>query len=151
MHHEQLSKTFMVTAPGALVDDASLTTVEIDTLGYDACEIIVIQGATDIAMTALAVTESDTSASGHANITGLVWGTSNNIDGSASTLPSATDDGLFQIAQINLAGRKRYLDVTATVGDGSVGGYYAVIARLSRAEESPTTIAQFGANEVLRV
>ncbi len=107
-------KYVSVTPPAAIVDDASYTTAEIDTLGFDYCTIVVYLGASDIAMAALAVTESDSSGSGHANVTGLVWGTSTNIDGSTSALPSATDDNKFQIAQIDLRGRKRYLDVTAT-------------------------------------
>ncbi|MGB0973235.1 MAG: hypothetical protein ACPGVG_20115, partial [Mycobacterium sp.] len=57
----QCDKFVMVTAPAAIVDNASLTTAEIDTVGYDYARVLVILGATDIAMTALTVTESDTS------------------------------------------------------------------------------------------
>ena len=147
----QKAKWVMVTAPAAIVDNASLTTTEIDTLGWDYCEYIVILGATDIAMTALTVTESDTSGSGHANVTGLIWGTSTNSDGSTSALPSATDDNTFQIAQIDLRGRKRYLDLTATVGDGAAGTFVTVIARLSRGDTSPNSATEAGADEILRV
>ena len=139
-----------ITPPAAIVDNASLTTAEIDTNGWDHMELVVFMGATDIAMTALAVTESDTTGSGHANITGLVWGTSTNIDGSTSALPSATDDNTFQIAQIDLRGRKRFIDLTATVGDGTVGGFYTAFARLTRAEISPSSASEAGANEILR-
>lgn len=141
-----------ITRPAAIVDNASLTTTEVDTIGYDYAEIVVYVGTTDIAMTALTVTESDTSGSNHSSVTGLVWGTSSNIDGSTSALPAAGDDGTFQIAQIDLRGRKRYLDLTATVGNGTNGGYYVAFARLSRADEAPVTISAMGdADEVLRV
>lgn len=145
------AKYVAITPPAAIVDDASFTTNEIDTAGWDYLEIIGLLGATDIAMVALAVTESDTSGSGHANVTGLVWGTSTNIDGTTSALPSATDDNTIQIAQIDLRGRKRYIDVTATGGNGTNGAYFTIIGRLSRGENTPTTVAQMGANEVLRV
>ena len=147
----QKVKYVSVTPPAAIVDNASYTTAEIDTLGWDYCTIVAYLGATDIAMAALAVTESDTSGSGHANVTGLVWGTSSNADGSTSALPSATDDNTFQVAQINLTGRKRYLDVTATAGNGTNGTFLTILAILSRGDASPSTIAEAGADEVLRV
>lgn len=144
-------KYVMVTAPAAIIDNASATTTEIDTKGYNECTIVCIIGATDVAMSALAVTESDTSGSGHANVTGLVWGTSTNIDGSTSALPVAGDDNTFQVAQIDLKGRKRYLDVTATIGNGTAGTFFTCIAILSRAEESPNTATDAGCDEILRV
>jgi hypothetical protein len=144
-------KFLSVTPPAVIVDNASLTTTEIDTLGWDYATYIVYMGATDIAMTALAVTESDVTASGHANVTGLIWATSANIDGSTSALPTAGDDNTFQVAQINLVGRKRFLDLTATVGDGTAGQYTAVLCILSRGKIGPNTVAESGCNELLRV
>lgn len=146
---ERLVKFVSITPPAAIIDNASATTAEIDTNGFEHMTVVVYLGATDIAMTALAVTHSDTAGSGHANITGLVWGTSTNLDGSTSALPSATDDNLFQIAHIDLRGKKRYIDVTATIGDGAAGTFITILGILSRAAESPTTIAEVGANEVL--
>lgn len=147
----QNCKFVAITPPGALVDDASLTTAEIDTNGFDYMTIVVHLGATDIAMSALTVTEADVTATNHTAITGLVWGTSANIDGDTSALPVATDDNTFQVAQIDLRGRKRFIDLTATVGDGTAGGYYTAFAILSRAAESPVTTTQMGCDEVLRV
>lgn len=140
-----------ITPPAAIVDNASYATAEVDTLGYDYAKIVVWLGATDIAMTALAVTESDTSGSGHTNVTGLVYGTSTDIDGNVSTLPSATDDNKFFEFDIDLRGRKRYLDVTATAGDGTTGTFAVIFAELSRAEETPVTATERGAAAVLRV
>ena len=143
-------KTVSITPPAAISDNATLTTTEIDTLGWSYMTIIVYLGATDIAMAALAVTQSDTAGSGHANITGLVWGTSTNIDGTTSALPSATDDNLFQIAQIDLKGKKRYIDVTATTGDGAAGAFVTILGILSRPQVSPISASEAGANEILR-
>lgn len=140
-----------ITPPAAIANNTSPTTAEIDTLGWDHLMIIVQLGATDIAMTALTVTESDTSGSGHTAITGLVWGTSTNIDGSTSALPSATDDNLFQIAQIDLRGRRRYIDLTATIGNGATGAFFFAMGILERAKVSPSSMSGMNANEVLRV
>jgi hypothetical protein len=139
-----------ITPPAAILDNTSPTTAEIDTLGWSYMTIIVYLGATDIAMTALSVTHSDTAGSGHSAITGLVWGTSTNIDGTTSALPSATDDNLFQVAQIDLIGKRRYIDVTATIGDGAAGGFITIMGILSRPQVSPTTASEAGANEILR-
>jgi len=147
----QLTKLVNLTPPAAIVDDASLAVAELDTLGYDYCEFIVILGATDIALTALTLTESDSAGTGHGNITASIWGTADNHVGSTSTLPSATDDNGFFKYEINLTNRKRYIDATITVGDGTAGGFYTVIAILSRAKESPSTAAQAGCKEIIRI
>ena len=151
MIHGQRQKFVSITPPAAIKDNGAYTTSELDTNGYDYCTLVVYLGATDIAVAALAVTESDTSGSGHANVTGLIWGTSNNTGGSASTLPSATDDNKFFLMQIDLRYRKRYLDLTATAGDGTAGTYLAAFALLERAKEGPDSAADQGAAQILRV
>lgn len=127
-------KRVLVTPPAAILDNTSASTTEIDTLGYDYCTIDVLIGASDIAMTALKVQESDTSGSGFGDVTGLVYGTSTNDAGSTSTLPTATDDNKVFSFEIDLRGRKRYLDLVATAGNGTNGTYVSAIAYLSRAE-----------------
>jgi len=150
MNRLQNVKYVSVTPPGAILDNASATTAEIDTLGFDYLSIVCQVGETDIAMTALKVTESDASGSGHADVTGLVFGTSTDIDGNASALPSATNDNGFFVFLIDLRGRKRYIDLVATMGDGTAGGYFSAIGLLSRGETSPTTEATMNA-QVLAV
>lgn len=150
MQRSQMCKEFIVTSPGALIDNASATTNSIDTLGYDYVTIDVILGATDIALTALKVQEADADT-GYADVTGLVWGTSANIAGATSTLPSATDDNKVFKFEIDLRGRKRWLDVVATFGDGTVGGYIAILAKLWRAKDGPITASERGCAEILRV
>lgn len=140
MHPFLGSKYGILISPAAIVDDASWTTNEIDTLGYDYLKIHFFIGASDIAVAALAVTESDTSGSGHANVTGLVAsGTTG--DG---RLPTATDDDKIFSMFIDLRGRKRYIDVTATAGDGTAGTFAAGLYELCRAKETPTTAAEQG-------
>jgi hypothetical protein len=144
-------KVIRVIDPAAIVDNASWTTEEIDTKGFDYCQVHCFVGATDIAHAALKVQESDTSGSGFADVTGLVFGTSTNTDGSTSTLPSATDDNKFFIFDIDLRGRKRFLDLVATAGNGALGTFMAAWAVLSRAGETPMTAAERGASQILRV
>lgn len=147
----QCDKFVMVTAPAAIIDDASLTTTEIDTKGYDYCRVLVVVGATDIALTALSMTESDSAGSGHAAISGLDFDGDTDIDGSTAALPSATDDNNCFAFEIDLRGRKRYLDVTATVGNGTAGGFVSVFALLSRGDELLQSVSNRGYGGVLRV
>lgn len=147
MNYLQNCKVVNVIPPVAIVDDASWTTTEIDTKGYDACAIYINLGATDIAAVALKVQESDTSGSDFADVTGLVYGTSTlpAVDGGAtSSLPSADDDGKVFAFFIDLKGRKRYLDVVATAGNGTAGTFASGIAVLYKAEQAPTTATDKG-------
>ncbi len=140
-----------LTFPVAIVDDASWTTVELDTAGYDFAVVNVMLGASDIAIAAFAVTESDTAGSGHANVTGAIYGTSANDTGSTSTLPSATDDNKIFSVYLDLRGRKRYLDLTLTAGNGTAGTFAVAWAELWRAKDSPRTAAQAGYSQRLIV
>ena len=135
----------------AIVDDASWTTIEIDTLDYDYCTIIFNLGATDIAMAALKVQQSDTSGSGFADITGATADGGTDIAGGTAALPSATDDGNVIVFQIDLKGKKRYLDLVATAGNGTTGTYGSAVAILTKGASAPTTVAASGAETIIRV
>jgi len=50
-------KLVSVTPPAAIIDNASATTAEVDTKGWDHARYIIYVGATDIAMAALNLTE----------------------------------------------------------------------------------------------
>lgn len=149
--HAQNTKFVSITPPAAIVDNSAYTTAELDTLGWDYAQIVVYLGATDIAMAACKVTESDTSGSGHADVSGLDTDGDTNIDGSAATLPTATDDNGFCVFELDLRGRKRYLDLSATAGNGTNGTFLAAFAILSRGGDAPTSISDRGAFEILRV
>ena len=129
MINAQNTKKVSVTPPAAIVDNASFTTAEIDTLGWEYATITVYLGATDIAMTALKLTESDTAGSGHADVSGFDFS-------SDGTLPSATDDNGFFTFYVDLTARERYLDVVATAGNGAAGTFAAIWCELSRGHEA---------------
>lgn len=136
-----------VTYPAAIVDNASWTTVEIDTVQsgvkYNYADIYVMFGAMDIAVTAFKVQESDTSGSGFADVTNAVGGTD-------FTLPSATSDNTLWCIRLDLRKRKRYLDLVLTGGDGAAGTYAAAWVVLSRGNETPVNATAHGlATEII--
>lgn len=133
----QNCKFVPVTPPGVIVDDSAFTTAELDTKGFAYACILCSLGAMDIAMAALKLQESDTSGSGFADVTGAVGGTD-------FTLPSATDDNKIVAFFVNLIGRKRYLDLVATGGNGSTGTYMSVVAILSDAQITPSSVSERG-------
>ena len=126
MNALQNVKVVNVTPPAAIVDAASFSTTAIDTAGFGKLAVYFSLGATDFAMTALKLQESDDSGmSGAADITGCVYGATG-----APALPTATDDNKVFGFFVNLAGRDRYIDVVATAGDGSAGTFGACTAIL---------------------
>lgn len=146
MNQQQYVVRKWITPPAAISDNATLTTTEIDTIGYNYATIVVGIGATDIAMGSLKVTESDTAGSGHADITGADFSVA------PATVPSATDDNKFFVVNIDLRnGRKRYLDVTATTGNGTAGTYVCIWIELTRAQIAPVGAAALNADQVLSV
>lgn len=108
--------------PAAIVDDAAFTSVEIDTLGFDAAVGLFHYGTSDIALAALGLEESDTSGSGFAAVADFTF----------SSLPSSTADGSLYGMFIDLRKRKRYLKITATAGNGSAGTYASATMTLYR-------------------
>jgi hypothetical protein len=142
-------KLVSLTPPAAIVDAGAYTTAALDTRGYDYCTIVAYLGASDIAMAALKVQESDTDGS-YGDVTGLVYGTSLGIDGVASDLPSATDDNKFFGFEIDLRGRKRFLDVSATAGDGAAGTFATLFAILWRGDTAEQDAASRGFANILR-
>lgn len=153
-----------VVPPAAIVNNASVTANVIDTQGFRFLEVYVILGATDIALTALKLTESDVKSSGTALTSpadisaanassysgGTVMGTDKNDTGVTSTLPSATDDNHVFKFEIDLRGRKRYILPVITVGNGSTGAYVCVLAELSRGENMPGTAAGKNVTQLMR-
>jgi hypothetical protein len=135
--------------PGAIKDNASFTASAIDTLGFDYALIAIQVGATDIAMAALKLQESDASGSGYADVTSGTFDGSTDLFGSTAALPSATDDNAFFLIAVDLRKRKRYLKIVATAGDGTSGSYLAAMCILSRAKITPNTAAEMGASSVL--
>lgn len=133
----QATKFVSVTPPGAIVDNTSWTTAAIDTKGWDYLDIYVYFGATDIAMAALKLQTADADT-GYADMTGGSFATS------PATLPAADADNTCVAWHVNLVGKKRWFDVVATAGDGSLGTYATIFAILSRGEQAPSTAALRG-------
>lgn len=148
-------KTVMLAQPAAIVDNASFTTLALDTKGFAFAEIFVAIGALDIAVAALKVQESDATSdantlSSGTDVVGTRFGTDANDTGATSTLPSATDDNKLYKFEIDLKGRKRYLDVTLTGGDGAAGTYAVVWAHLHEGDNVPTSAADKGVAQLMR-
>jgi hypothetical protein len=145
------AKYVAVISPAAIVDAASFTTNEVDTLGFNYATFIFQLGATDIAMTALKVQESDTSGSGFADITGADMSSATDIDGAATALPSDADDNKFVVIQLDLRGRKRYLDLVATAGNGSTGTFASCVCVLTQADVAPESVSAANCDTLVRV
>lgn len=145
-------KTVLLTPPAAIVDNAAFTTAALDTKGFGHAEIFVAFGAMDIAATVLKAQESDDSGmSGATDITGTVVGTDANDTGSTSTLPSATSDNTIFKFEIDLKGRKRYLDLLLTGGDGAAGTFAVAWAHLHEADKPPISATEKGVAQLMRV
>lgn len=144
----QAVRYFNITPPAAIVDNADFTTNVIDTVAngvkFDYLTVVVQLGATDIGLTALKMQQSDASGSGFADITGTVGGTD-------FTLPSATDDNGFVVFNIDLRGKKRYFDLVATGGNGTLGTFMSAVAILSRAKVGPNSATDSNALAVVTV
>lgn len=151
----ELPRLVIVTPPAAIVDNASFTTNVIDTRGFRFVRINFMIGATDIAMTALKVQEADaasdaTTLTSGADIADLVVGTATTEAGGASALPSDTADNSIQSFEIDMRGRKRYLKLIATAGNGAAGTFGTAWAELHRAEVLPLTAAAKGCAQVMK-
>lgn len=137
-------KLVVLTPPAAIVDNAAVTTATLDASDAGFVTIEVIFGATDIAVSAMKLRESDDSGmSGAADVPGADFSVL------PATLPDADADNLAFAIQVNMLGRKRYLDLSLTVGDGSAGTYVVVLARLSRMQTTPSTASGRGYSQEL--
>ncbi len=127
-----------VTPPGAIVDNAAFTTTAVDTLGFNHLTFVLVFGALDIAPASASIRHSDASNMGSpATIA---------TGGTDFALATASDsDNLFHVFEVDLLGKKRYLDFEITGGDGSAGTYLSVLAILSRPGQSPNSATEHGA------
>lgn len=127
-----------------VLDNATATSYVIDTAGVDYVNIDVVIGATDVALTALKVQESDvatnsTTLDTGADVTGLVYGASG-----AAALPTDTDDNKIFSFEINTQGRKRYLQLIAVAGNGTTGVAIAAHYNANKVANQPLTNAGKG-------
>ncbi len=136
----QAAKYVTALAPISVAGGAAATTVEIDTIGFDYAEFLVLLGlipATGVAT--VKIQESDVAGSGQTDVTGLGF-----------TAPVDADDGKILAAMIDLKARKRYLTLVITNG-ATNASLLASIVRLSRAEQTPASATARGLKEQLTV
>lgn len=135
------TKMSLATPPAAIVDNAAVTTGAIDTKGYDHLTIFLTIGAIDIAPASSSIRHSD--ASDMSSSATIATG------GTDYDLATAADsDNETHIFEIDLRGKKRYLDFEITGGDGTAGAYFAVQGLLSKPQKAPVTAAERGAEQV---
>lgn len=131
-------KTVNVLSPQAIKNNASWTTTVIDCKGFDFASVFAMLGATDIALTVLKLQESDDNST-WTDVSNAAFGTGTDSGGSASALPSATDDDKIFAWRYDVSKGKRYLKVVATIGNGAAGGFLTCWAHLGRARQVPAT------------
>lgn len=150
MNHGQNCRYAVAISPAAIVDNNTFTATPVDCRGATHVEVVVQPGATDIAFTALRLQESDTSGGTYTDVPGATFASGTSYDGVALALPSATDDNLPHVFQGSWLGRKRFLRVLATIGDGVAGGFCCAIARLSGVDIVPETATNMASGGVCR-
>lgn len=141
MIHAQNEK-ILAAVPTAAVGATATSTLTIDRLGYDYVSVSAIR-ASNAATTfanVLKVEESDDNGSSdaYANVTALVAG---GTGGFTLAAVSDTSNAATYKIDIDCRARKRYLKVSMTPGATAT---LAIVARLSRAEESPVTASEAG-------
>jgi hypothetical protein len=146
----QDAKHVTLISPGVIRDNASWTGTEIDTRGYEHLTVVFQVGATDIAMAALKLQSGDASGT-LTDVSGLNFSGGTAIDGTATSLPSATDDNKEFVFQVDLRGQKRYWNIVATAGDGSAGTYGSALAILGRGTVNNGTVAEIASGKVIRL
>ena len=140
MKAAQAVKYVQITPPAAIVDNAAFTTAAVDTLGWRHLTIVAILGALDIAAASSSIRQSDASNMGSPST--IATG------GTDYTLPTASSDNTNHVFEVDLLGKKRYIDFEITGGDGATGSYLSVIAILSRPEQAPTGTASTHGAEI---
>jgi hypothetical protein len=115
----------------------------IDTSGWDYMTLIVAVGALGAELAAFKIEDDDASGGSFdgADIFNFVGGT--DVDGNTLAIADI-DANQVAVVHVNLIGRKKY--VKATVTGGGTNSDVACIVLLSRGAESPTTVADFGAD-----
>lgn len=138
MIHSQNEK-LLATLPTAAVGATATSTLTIDRLGYDYVSVSAIRASNSSTVFAsvLKVEESDNN-SDYSDVTALVGGGTGGF-----TIPAVSDTSSAAVVKLDVdcRARKRYLKVSMTPGATATLG---IVARLSRAENTPTTAAEAG-------
>jgi len=138
MIHDQNMKFHTFIAP-LDINGTTATDAELDTAGYHYLTVWIQTGNVAANMTALKIQDSDASASGEADITGLAF----------TSPTAAAGDNNEYVAFIDLRSRKRYISIVATAGAGAT--LISATGLLSNAEVSPIDITTRGVTQQLIV
>ena len=141
MIHGQNAKYSVAISPAAIIDNASATAAEIDTLGGEYLEVVIQLGATDIALTALKLQSATSSGGSFSDVTGADFDGGSDSLGGTLALPSALDDDQTCVFRLPTSACNRFVKVVATFGNGTLGGFIAGTARLSNVGSLPGTDA----------
>jgi hypothetical protein len=125
-----------IIPPAAIVDNGTYTCAAIDTEGHGEVCIIASLGATDIAMTELRLTSSETSGGSYTEVAA----------GAFDTFPSATDDNKMIVWYVHKrnGSHKRFLKIEATAGNGDAGTYLSAIAIKGSPVSGPNSATERG-------
>lgn len=145
MNHLESTKTVAKLGTSDTTTAQTFTS-SIDTLGYDYASIDVVfeqnAATTDAVATALKLGHGDTTAS-YDDLTAFVGGGSGGFTIPTTSLTSASNVVRFNV---DMRGRKRYLQVSATPIAASV---VCSVARLGKAEVGPANASEAGVAAVV--
>jgi len=150
MIYAQNVQSFVILKQESATNGATLTSVQVDTLGYDYCKITLVgttsNNATNKPAT-LRVTESDdTVLTNFAAVTALVGGGTGGF--TIPNSPTATTTAPYAVFNIDTRYRKRYL--TLEVSPVTTQTFMA-LAQLSRAGQVPSGTAATSENAAVIV
>lgn len=138
MIHAQNHKV-VAELPTAAVGATATATLTIDTLGYDHASVTVLRAsnASTVFANVVKVEESDDNSS-YSNVTALVGGGTGGF-----SIPAVSNTSTAAVLKfdIDTRAKKRYLKVSYTPGASAT---VAIVGRLGRGEESPTTNSDAG-------
>jgi hypothetical protein len=152
MNEVQSIRLAQITPPAAAVNGAAFVCAEIDTLDFDYMTIVVQLGAIAANMAVLQVLETDVTGQNLVAVPGTVFGNAAtlNIAGAVAALPVTPGDAnTFQVVQLDLRARRRFIQLAMTAGAGDT--FASAFAILSRAKAAPITLAGHNTNELVRV
>jgi len=116
------NKPLIVLAPQTISTDTTTAGVEIDTAGYNSCDIILTSGTIAAGDFTPLVQESDTSGSGYTDVADTFL---SGTEAAAKLITTTT------ISSIGYVGKKRYIKVSV-VSANSANATVGVIAVLSK-------------------
>lgn len=139
MIHSQNHKV-VAELPTAAVGATATATLTIDCIGYDHLSMTVLRAsnASTVFANVVKVEESDESSANFTNVTALVGGGTGGF-----SIPAVSNTNAVAVMKMDIDTRakKRYLKVSYTPG---ASANVAIVGRLGRAEESPTSNSDAG-------